>query len=154
MPFKGPGIYEIVPFQTPKFSCNSWGGSTNEGEEVKIAERSQPPGQNTLWEVALASGSGADAEYYIINVKNGYFLAATGVTTNITCKHSIPTDPSIRWKLRPATTNGYDVWQVDSLSSYGQLNVRESGQASGTDVISYQISSTDNTKWYFDPVGW
>lgn len=35
MPFNGPGIYAIVPFGSPEFTLNSWGGGMNAGEDVK-----------------------------------------------------------------------------------------------------------------------
>ena len=36
MVWSGPGLYEIVPYQAPTLSTNSWGGGTTAGEDVKL----------------------------------------------------------------------------------------------------------------------
>ncbi|KAH6667980.1 sclerotinia Sclerotiorum agglutinin Ssa in complex with Gal-Beta1,3-Galnac [Halenospora varia] len=155
MVFSGPGIYEIVSYQAPTLSLNSWGGSTNPGEVVKINGRSKPPppNGNAVWQVALASGSGDTAQYLIINAHSGYFLTATAASTIVSSQQKSPSDPSVRWTIKAATTNGYQVYTINSVSpSLGQLNVKGSGQAAGTEVLAYPIENGDNTKFYFDPV--
>jgi len=155
MVWKGPGLYEIIPYQVPTLSINSWGGGTDPGEPVKLYARSKPPTKtdNSVWEVALVSGSGDSAQYIIINARSGYFLTATAEDKVTSVEHKSPSDPSVLWTIKEAFTNGYQVYNINSVnSSLGQLNIRGSGNTSGTEVIAYPISSTDNTKFYFDQV--
>ncbi|KAH8665030.1 sclerotinia Sclerotiorum agglutinin Ssa in complex with Gal-Beta1,3-Galnac [Tricladium varicosporioides] len=155
MVFSGPGLYEIVSYQAPTLSLNSWGGSTNPGEVVKINGRAKPPPPtgNAVWQVALASGSGDTAQYLIINAHSGYFLTATSAGTIVSSQQKPPSDQSARWTIKAATTNNYQVYTINCVSSaMGQLNIKGGGLVYGTDVLAYPIENGDNTKFYFDPV--
>jgi hypothetical protein len=153
MGFKGPGIYEIVPYQAPTLSANSWGGDVTPGAVVRTYPRdSAKPTDNTLWYVALAAGSGASAEYFIINVHSGFFLTATADKTIVSTPQISPRDPTTHWTITSSTTNGYDVFTINSkVSSRGQLTVKDSSSSSGADILASPVANTDNTKWYFDP---
>ncbi|KAI1845370.1 hypothetical protein JX265_005232 [Neoarthrinium moseri] len=154
MGFSGPGVYAIVPYQAPGLSMNSWGGHKEAGAVVRTYDRGDRdrPTPNTLWQVAQVAGSGDNAEYLIINVLTGYFLTATGDKTITSTPQISPSDASCRWFIKSSRTNGYDVFVINNkLNGRGQLNVRGSATQSGTDIISYPIENTDNTKWYFDP---
>ncbi|KAI3336887.1 sclerotinia Sclerotiorum agglutinin Ssa in complex with Gal-Beta1,3-Galnac [Xylariaceae sp. AK1471] len=153
MGFTGPGVYEIVPFQAPELSANSWGGGKEPGAEVRTFTRDRiNPTKNTLWQVALVAGSGDTAEYLIINVNSGYFLTATADQTITSTPQIAPNDPTCHWTIKSAPTNGYDVFLINNqVTSRGQLNVEGSSTKSGTPILAWPIENGDNSKWYFDP---
>ncbi|KZP11208.1 hypothetical protein FIBSPDRAFT_837728 [Athelia psychrophila] len=151
MPFNGPGIYEIVPYQAPTLNLNSINGSLTSGEVIRTWTRGSPPSDNAVWQVAIAKGSGDDAEYLIINNRSGYYLTAAGEGTNVLSQQTSPSNPSARWKIHKAFRNGYDVWTINSVAGPLQLNVDGSGLTSGTNVIAWKIENGDNTTYYFDP---
>ncbi|KAI0465862.1 ricin B lectin domain-containing protein [Xylaria cf. heliscus] len=152
MGFTGPGVYEIVPFQAPDLSANSWEGGLAPGAVVRTYPRDRSnPSTNTLWQVALVAGSGESAEYLIINVRSGYFLTATADSTITSTPQISPTDPTTHWTIKSARTGGYDVFTINNkVQSRGQLNVSGSSTKSGADILAWPISTSDNVKWYFD----
>ncbi|KAI1810155.1 hypothetical protein GGS20DRAFT_568727 [Poronia punctata] len=153
MGFTGPGLYEIVPYQAPDLSASSWEGLMSAGAPVKTYGRGDRsnPSTNSLWYVALASGSGSSAEYLIINARNGYFLTATADRHVTSTPQISPTDKTSHWKITSNPSNGYDTFTVDNaVKSRGQLNVSGSSSKSGTDILSWPIENGDNSKWYFD----
>ncbi|TGJ80746.1 hypothetical protein E0Z10_g7999 [Xylaria hypoxylon] len=152
MVFSGPGVYEIVPFQAPELSANSWGGGLAAGAPIRTYARdSSNPSTNALWQVALVASSGASAEYLIINVRTGYFITATTDSAIASTPQASPTDPTTHWTIKPSTTNGYEVFTINNkVQSRGQLNVAGSSSESGADILASPISNTDNTKWYFE----
>ncbi|KAF4625051.1 hypothetical protein G7Y89_g13118 [Cudoniella acicularis] len=155
MVFSGPGLYEIVLYQAPTLSLNSWGGTLNPGEVVKADTRSNPPpaNGNAVWQIAAASGTGASTQYLIINAHSGYFLTATTANTIVSSQQRSPSDKSALWTITPATTNGYQVYTINSVTpALGQLNVDGSRNTVGTPILAWPTSTTDNTKFYFDPV--
>ncbi|KAI1197411.1 sclerotinia Sclerotiorum agglutinin Ssa in complex with Gal-Beta1,3-Galnac [Nemania serpens] len=153
MGFTGPGIYEIVPYGGPDLSANAWGGRMEPGAVVRIHTRDRSnPGLNTLWQVALVSEPGKDAEYLIINVLTGYFLTATANQAVTSTPQISPKDDTARWSIISSPTSGWDTFTVNNkVKARGQLNVSGNTYQSGTDILAYPISNTDNTKWYFDP---
>ncbi|KAI1756054.1 ricin B lectin domain-containing protein [Xylaria castorea] len=152
MGFTGPGLYEMVPFQAPDLSANSWGGGMESGAVVRTFSRDRSnPSTNALWQVALVAGSGDSAEYLIINARTGYFLTATTDSKITSTPQISPTDPTTHWTIKSSPTGGYDVFTVDNkVKSRGQLNVSGSSGSSGADILAWPVSNTDNTKWYFD----
>ncbi|KAI0437778.1 ricin B lectin domain-containing protein [Xylaria telfairii] len=152
MGFTGPGVYEIVPYQAPNLSANSWGGRLEAGAVVRTYPRDRSnPSSNAVWQVALVAGSGDTAEYLIINARTGYFLTATADSTITSTPQISPTDPTTHWTIKSSPTAGYDVFTINSkVKSRGQLNVSGSSTQSGADILAWPITNTDNTKWYFD----
>jgi len=156
MVFNGPGIYAIVPFGSPEFSINSQGGSMNPGEVVKTYARGdrEHPSDNALFQAALVKGTGNDAEYLLINVRNGYYLTATEDRTITSCQQRSPRDPSVRWKIisSPSTTDKeYPTFIVNSvIADRGQLNVAGDKLGGGVDILAWPIENGGNTKFYFD----
>ncbi|KAI0398157.1 ricin B lectin domain-containing protein [Xylariaceae sp. FL0594] len=152
MGFTGPGVYEIVPYQAPNLSANSWEGQMAAGAVVKTYPRDRSnPSTNTLWYVALVAGSGSSAEYLIINVRTGYFLTATADNTIVSTPQISPTDPTTHWTITSSPSNGYDTFTINNkVRSRGQLNVSGSSTQSGADILSWPIENGDNSKWYFD----
>ncbi|KAI1079618.1 hypothetical protein F5B20DRAFT_542968 [Whalleya microplaca] len=155
MGFSGPGVYEIVPYQAPTLSANSWGGGMAAGATVKTyprGDRSKPPSTNAVWQLAHVAGSESNAEYLIINIRTGYFLTATADNAVTSTPQISPNDPSCHWTIKSTPTNGYDVYTINSkVGSRGQLNVKGSSTQSGADILSWPIENGDNSKWYFDP---
>ncbi|KAI0377521.1 hypothetical protein F5Y04DRAFT_175836 [Hypomontagnella monticulosa] len=153
MGFTGPGVYEIIPYQAPDLSANSWGGKLEAGAVVRTFPRGDrsKPSPNAVWQLALVAGSGDDAEYLIINLLTGYFLTATADEQIVSTPQISPNDPSTHWTIKSTPTNGYDVFTVNSkITSRGQLNVKECSSSSGADILSWPIENGDNSKWYFD----
>ncbi|KAI0549959.1 hypothetical protein F4679DRAFT_544336 [Xylaria curta] len=152
MGFSGPGLYEIVPYQAPDLSANSWGGGMEPGAVVRTFPRDRSkPSTNAIWQIALVAGSGDSAEYLIINQRTGYFLTATGDNKITSTPQISPADPATHWTIKSAPTNGYDVFTINNkVPSRGQLNVSGSSTTSGADILSLPVSNADNTKWYFD----
>ncbi|KAI2618963.1 ricin B lectin domain-containing protein [Hypomontagnella submonticulosa] len=154
MGFTGPGVYEIVPYQAPKLSANSWEGKMEPGAVIRTYPRgdTKSPSSNAVWQLAHVAGSGANAEYLIINLRTGYFLTATDDKTIVSTPQISPNDPSTHWIIKSTPTNGYDVYTINSkITSRGQLNVKGSSSQSGADILSWPIENGDNSKWYFDP---
>ncbi|KAI8630478.1 ricin B lectin domain-containing protein [Xylariaceae sp. FL1651] len=153
MGFTGPGIYEIVPYQAPTLSANSWGGKMEPGAVVRTYPRDRSnPSTNALWQMALVSGSGDSAKYLIINVRTGYFLTATADQTITSTPQISPGDATAHWTIKSTPTNGYDVFTINNeVKSRGQLNVSGSSSQSGADILAWPIEDGDNSKWYFDP---
>ncbi|KAJ8132649.1 hypothetical protein O1611_g967 [Lasiodiplodia mahajangana] len=153
MPFQGPGIYSIAAYQGPDCNINSWGGGTQLGQQVKLYPKN-PLTNNAKWQVALASGSGDNAQYFIINLANGGYLTATGKNQVTSCQFKLPTDQTVRWTLKYyKKQDKYDVYTVTSVSANGQLTAEAGAAVQGTNVLSAQIENSDNTMWYFDTVG-
>ncbi|KAI1735488.1 ricin B lectin domain-containing protein [Xylaria scruposa] len=152
MGFTGPGLYEIVPFQAPDLSANSWGGGMQSGALVRTYARDRSdPQTNALWQIALVAGSGESAEYLIINDRTGYFLTATGDSEVTSTPQISPADPTTHWTIKPSPTNGYDTFTINNkVESRGQLNVSGASSSSGADILAWPITNNDNTKWYFD----
>ncbi|CAJ2502925.1 Uu.00g103190.m01.CDS01 [Anthostomella pinea] len=153
MGFTGPGVYEIVPYQAPTLSANSWEGLMSSGAVVKTYTRDRTnPSTNTLWQLALVDGPWVEPVYLIINVRTGYFLTATADNTITSTPQVSPSDPSCQWIMKSAPTNGYDTFTINSkIASRGQLNVKGSSTSSGADILSWPIENGDNSKWYLDP---
>ncbi|KAI1160113.1 hypothetical protein F5B18DRAFT_541352 [Nemania serpens] len=150
MPFNGPGIYSITSYQGPDSNANSWGGGTALGQEVKLFPKN-PLYDNAKWQVALASGSGDSAEYFIFNLANGGYLTANEKNKVTTCEFKLPTDTKVRWTLKYFQKQGqYDVYTVTSVSGNGQLSVEGGGVAQGTKILSYENGDGDNSMWYFE----
>ncbi|KAI1171047.1 hypothetical protein F4777DRAFT_566757 [Nemania sp. FL0916] len=150
MPFSGPGVYSIVSYQGPNYNANSWGGGPQVGQQVRLFAKN-PLTDNAKWQVALAKGTGDNAEYLIINLANGAYLTATGKNTITSCQDKLPTDPEVRWTLKYyKKQDKYDVYTVTSVSGNGQLNCEGSGATQGTNILSWQIENGDNTMWYFE----
>ncbi|KAI1338679.1 hypothetical protein F5Y15DRAFT_386610 [Xylariaceae sp. FL0016] len=154
MPFTGPGLYEIIPYQAPQLSANSWEGLMKAGAVVKTYPRGDKtnPSTNALWQLALVAGSGDTAEYLIINARTGYFLTATADKTITSTPQGSPTDPCCRWYITSSPANGYETFLVkNKVQSRGQLNVKGSSNQPGADILSWPIEDYDNSRWYFDP---
>ncbi|KAI1198106.1 hypothetical protein F5X97DRAFT_323890 [Nemania serpens] len=150
MPFSGPGIYSIVSYQGPDNNANSWGGGTTLGQEVKLHPK-EPLTSNAKWQVALASGSGDSAQYFIINLANGGYLTATEKNKPTTCQFKLPTDPTVRWTLKHyKKQNQYDVYTVTSVAGNGQLRPQGGETSRGTSILSYETESDDTCMWYFE----
>jgi hypothetical protein len=155
MSFPGPGLYEIIPYQAPKLSLNSWNGLLEAGAQVKTFARDNPPTptSNAVWQISAASGSGPNTQYLITNGRTGYPITATAPNTIVSTPQISPSSLSARWIITPAFTNGYQVYTINCVeTTLGQLNVAGSGVVPGTDILAWPISNTDNTKFYFDAV--
>ncbi|KAI8950712.1 ricin B lectin domain-containing protein [Xylaria longipes] len=152
MGFTGPGLYEIVPFQAPDLSANSWGGKMESGAVIRTHPRNRSnPTTNALWQLALVAGSEDSAEYLIINDLTGYFLTATDDSNIVSTPQISPVDPTTHWTIKSSPTGGYDVFTItNKVESRGQLSVKDSSAELGADILSSPISTSDNTKWYFD----
>ncbi|KAF5876321.1 putative chain agglutinin ssa protein [Botrytis fragariae] len=151
MVFNGVGTYEIVPYQAPTLNLNAWDGLLTPGAVVRTYARGDTPSDNAKWQVALVAGSGDSAEYLIINVRSGFFLTATGDNKIASTPQISPTDQSARWTIKASTTNGYQVFTINSkISSRGQLSVKDFSTQSGADILSATSKNGDNQKWYFD----
>ncbi|KAI0452152.1 hypothetical protein F5B21DRAFT_354848 [Xylaria acuta] len=152
MGFTGPGLYEIVPFQAPELSANSWGGGMESGAVVRTYPRDRSnPSSNTVWQVALVAGSGESAEYLILGARNGYPITATADETIVSTPQISPADSTTHWTIKSRPTGGYDVFTINStVESRGQLSVKGASSESGTDIMAWPTGNTDNQKWYFD----
>jgi len=129
----------------------------NAGEEVKTYDRGDRdhPSDNALFQAALVKGSGEDAEYLLINVKNGYYLTAVAAEKIIRCEQRSPRDETVRWKIiyRQSEAGGtkYDTFIVNSVKGdRGQLNVANDKLGPGVDILAWPIEQGGNTRFYFD----
>ncbi|KAF1364079.1 hypothetical protein EJ07DRAFT_162590 [Lizonia empirigonia] len=150
--YTGPGVYEILPKHAPEMSVNIWGGSTAAGTALKLYQRT-PSAENTHFAIVAAGGTNGkpekgDREYHIIAVNSGLYVSSNG-TMKVTAELRSPLDGSIRWKFAPA---GDGSFYITNVYSNKQLNVRGAGKESGTDIITYDFTNTDNAKFFFKVV--